>query len=95
VPLAILRQFLGEGLRYVGRIRLAHDLGPAPAPGNGTEGQEEPDKDGDGNWLVKAVRCTADGDLYVGRCGAAALLGRAAARLRAAFCLPACPASRG
>jgi hypothetical protein len=64
VPLTVIRQFVDEGFRYIGRIRLAHDLGPAPAP---AAEQPEPERDGDGGWRAKVVRCTADGDLYVGR----------------------------
>jgi hypothetical protein len=65
VPPSVFTQFLSEGFRYVGRIRLAHDFGPQPTP---SEVQPAPEEDGHGNWMIKAVRCTAEGDVYIGRC---------------------------
>lgn len=64
VPPSVVTQFIEEGFRYVGRIRLAHELGPRPEP---ALVQPPPEKDVDGDWTAKAVRCTSDGDVYVGR----------------------------
>ncbi|GBF96540.1 hypothetical protein Rsub_09123 [Raphidocelis subcapitata] len=63
VPPQVFTQYLKEGFRYVGRIRLARDFGPRPVP---SEVQPAPDRDADGDWVVKAVRCTPEGDVYIG-----------------------------
>lgn len=63
----VINAFRGEGLRYVGRIRLAKELSPRPA-GNVPLNQPEPEQDEHGNWQVDAIRCTSSGDVYKGRC---------------------------
>jgi V8-like Glu-specific endopeptidase len=65
VPHSVYTQFLKEGFRYVGRIKLAREGGPRPEPS--ASAPPAPEKDKDGNWRVKAVRCTSDGDVYIGR----------------------------
>ena len=74
VPADVVTRFLEEGFKYVGRIRLARDVGPAPEPAAGGGAPEAPAAGPDGHWDVKAVRCTPEGDVYVGRC--ALFLGR-------------------
>lgn len=64
VPFSVVTAFVQEGFRYLGRIRLARDMGPAPEP---SDAQPLPETDSKGDWAVKAVRCTADGDMYIGR----------------------------
>lgn len=61
----VINAFRSEGLRYVGRIKLAKELAPRPGP-SGPLSQPEPDSDGRGNWKVDAVRCTSVGDVYKG-----------------------------
>lgn len=61
----VINAFRSEGLRYVGRIKLAKDLGPRPV-GTAAVSQPEPDTDGRGNWKVDALRCTHSGDVYKG-----------------------------
>lgn len=63
---AVINAFKSEGLRYVGRIRLAKELAPRPADAEQALKQPEPDVDEKGNWKVDALRCTADGDVYRG-----------------------------
>jgi hypothetical protein len=63
VPRAVIDAFKSEGLRYIGRIKLAREMGPRPTS---TADQPEPDSDGRGNWRVDAVRCTSEGDVYRG-----------------------------
>ncbi|KIY97292.1 Glutamyl endopeptidase [Monoraphidium neglectum] len=63
VPGDVVTRFLSEGFRYVGRIRLAYEFGPQPEP---AASQPAPEEDGKGNWIAKAVRCTPEGDVYVG-----------------------------
>lgn len=65
VPAAILNQFIDDGFKYVGRIRLAHEWGPRPEAA--LEQPPAPAPDASGHWNIKAVRCTSDGDVYVGR----------------------------
>ncbi|KAI8468655.1 MAG: trypsin-like cysteine/serine peptidase domain-containing protein [Monoraphidium minutum] len=60
----VRNRFLSEGFKYVGRIRLAHELGPRPSPG---DAQPPPETDADGDWVAQAVRCTPEGDVYIGR----------------------------
>jgi len=69
VPPQVFTQFLQEGFRYVGRIRLAHEFAPQPTPAAAQ--QTEPEQDENGDWKVKAVRCTPEGDVYIGRCARA------------------------
>ncbi|KAI8471057.1 MAG: trypsin-like cysteine/serine peptidase domain-containing protein [Monoraphidium minutum] len=63
VPGSVVTAFLEEGFRYLGRIRLAHEAGPRPEPAGE---QPAPERDEKGAWRVKAVRCTAEGDMYIG-----------------------------
>jgi V8-like Glu-specific endopeptidase len=76
----VLTAFKHEGFRYLGRIRLARDLdlfgalggkgGVAGANATDATGKAfwvPPPKDAEGNWLVDAVRCTVEGDMYAGR----------------------------
>jgi len=72
----VLTAFKHEGFRYLGRIRLARDLdlfgaAKAGSGANATDGGKAfwvpPPKDAHGNWLVDAVRCTVEGDMYAGR----------------------------
>jgi hypothetical protein len=65
VPSHVYTQFLKEGFRYVGRIKLAREGGPRPEPAD--KAAPAPEKDKDGNWHIKAVRCTSEGDVYIGR----------------------------
>jgi hypothetical protein len=65
ITATIINAFKEEGFRYMGRIRLARDLGPRPGGPNGT--LEDPPKDSRGKWNVRAVRCTNEGDVYIGR----------------------------
>lgn len=62
---AVINAFRADGLRYVGRIKLAREAGPRPA---WLAEPQAPDTDGRGNWRVGAVRCTSDGDVYRGTC---------------------------
>lgn len=64
VPPNVVNRFVAEGFKYVGRIRLARDLGPRP---DAASDQPEPETDADGDWTAKAVRCTPEGDVYVGK----------------------------
>lgn len=63
---AVINAFKHEGLRYVGRIRLARDLGPRPRNLGANMRLPEPEGDGKGNWKVATLRCTSDGDIYRG-----------------------------
>jgi hypothetical protein len=63
---AVINAFKGEGLRYVGRIRLAREMGPRPRNIGSNMRLPEPEIDSDGNWRVGTLRCTADGDVYKG-----------------------------
>ncbi|GBF97874.1 peptidase [Raphidocelis subcapitata] len=63
VPPSVLTRFAAEGFKFVGRIRLSHEMGPRPEP---ADKQPAPKEDGDSHWRVKAVRCTAEGDVYIG-----------------------------
>jgi hypothetical protein len=63
----VINAFIKEGLRYVGRIRLARTLGPLPEDFNGTAAAETVPSASNGIWEVPAVRCTANGDVYVGK----------------------------
>jgi hypothetical protein len=62
----IINAFKDEGLRYVGRIKLAKELAPRPQ-GSTPVSQPEPELGADGNWHVDALRCTSSGDVYKGR----------------------------
>jgi hypothetical protein len=88
VPPSVVSRFAAEGFKFVGRIRLAHEMGPRPQP---ADSQPEPEADHEGNWRIKAVRCTAEGDVYIGR-RALAPHARAAPRMRAA---PPCMRAHG
>lgn len=61
----VLNAFRAEGLRYIGRTKLARELAPRP-DASVPVSQPEPDTDGRGNWKVDAVRCTSLGDVYKG-----------------------------
>jgi hypothetical protein len=63
---AVINAFKQEGLRYVGRIRLAKEMGPRPAKVGGAARMPQPAEDGNGNWKVATLRCTSDGDVYRG-----------------------------
>jgi hypothetical protein len=63
----VINAFRDEGLRYVGRIKLAKELAPRPQ-GSTPVSQPEPEVGPDGSWLVEALRCTSSGDVYKGRC---------------------------
>jgi hypothetical protein len=63
---SVLNAFKHEGLRYVGRIRLARDLGPRPFGLGARRKQPVPETDGEGNWQVATLRCTSEGDVYRG-----------------------------
>jgi hypothetical protein len=62
----VISAFRAEGLRYIGRIRLARDVGPRPNVTTLGTVQQEPESDSHGNWLVRALRCTSAGDVYRG-----------------------------
>jgi hypothetical protein len=63
----VINAFIQEGLRYVGRIRLARTLGPLPEDFNSTAAAATVPSAANGQWEVPAVRCTSNGDVYVGR----------------------------
>jgi hypothetical protein len=63
---AVINAFKNEGLRYVGRIRLARDLGPRPKNLGSNMRIPDASDDGSGHWKVGTLRCTSDGDIYRG-----------------------------
>ncbi|WIA36134.1 hypothetical protein OEZ86_007481 [Tetradesmus obliquus] len=86
----ILNAFRDEGLRYVGRIKLAKELAPRPQ-GSVPVSQPEPELGPDGNWQVEALRCTSNGDVYKGRMR----IPRAMAEMEAAGPSPLAPWLKG
>lgn len=64
---AVINAFRNEGLRYVGRIKLAREMGPRPKNIGSNMRLPAPEEDGNGNWQVSTLRCTSDGDVYKGK----------------------------
>ena len=84
VPAHVVTQFVSEGFKYVGRIRLARDFAGAAAGGDAAA-HPQPELSADGShWVAKAVRCTPEGDVYVGRCARASVWGHSLRAGRAA-----------